>query len=73
MSSAPSASAPGAVSIKPQPGDQNSSIKNESQNGTSTSPEVNWESEIQLVASLAKLQELERQVRTGKLLRPSGI
>lgn len=73
MSGAPTASAPGAVSIKPQPGGQNSSIKKESQNGTSTSPQVNWESEIQLVASLAKLQELERQVRAGNLLRPCEV
>ena len=28
-------------------------------------PPVNWDSEIQLVSSLAKLQELERQVSPG--------
>lgn len=33
------------------------------QAGNVDTPDINWESEIQLVSSLAKLQELERKVR----------
>lgn len=32
------------------------------QTGNGDTPDINWESEIQLVSSLAKLQELERKV-----------
>lgn len=35
-------------------------------------PPVNWESEIQLVSSLAKLQELERKVSFQRFTRSPG-
>lgn len=34
-------------------------------------PNVNWESELQLVSSLAKLQELERKVSINAQTQPS--
>lgn len=64
MSTVPTSTAPAAGSAGPQAGSQVPGLKNESQNGKDASEQINWESEIQLVTSLAKLQELERQVST---------
>ena len=64
MSTVPTGTAPAAGSAGLQAGRQIPGIKNETQNGNDASKQINWESEIQLVASLAKLQELERQVST---------
>ncbi|KAJ5156754.1 hypothetical protein N7492_009557 [Penicillium capsulatum] len=36
-------------------------------------PSVDWDSEIQLVSSLAKLQELERQIHSLRQLLPDGL
>lgn len=37
------------------------------QDGDDVTSGINWDSEIQLVSSLAKLQELERKVRLSSL------
>lgn len=66
MSAVPTASAPvsgtgasnGAVNKSE---DSPQDIKN-LESGNGDSQQVNWESELQLVSSLAKLQELERKV-----------
>lgn len=42
--------------------DQVSSAQEAPETANGDAPPVNWESEIQLVSSLAKLQELERKV-----------
>lgn len=56
MASAPTsaASAANGLSMKAEEMDTKVSI--------SETPAVNWDSEVQLVSSLAKLQELERKV-----------
>lgn len=42
--------------------DQVPGTQEASQTANGSAPPINWESEIQLVSSLAKLQELERKV-----------
>jgi len=60
MSTVPTASthAAGSAVLKPDA----------TQSSHGDSAQINWDSEIQLVSSLAKLQELERQVSTDILL-----
>ncbi|KAJ5108928.1 hypothetical protein N7456_005603 [Penicillium angulare] len=43
------------------------------QNGNSEPKPVNWESEIQLVSSLAKLQELENKIHELRQFVPAGL
>jgi hypothetical protein len=47
--------------------DQVSGTQEAPQAANGGAPPVNWESEIQLVSSLAKLQELERKVSVESL------
>ncbi|KAJ5128664.1 hypothetical protein N7448_002381 [Penicillium atrosanguineum] len=73
MSTVPTGPAPTAGSAEHQAGGQIPGIKNESQDGNDASNQINWESEIQLVASLAKLQELERQIHVLRQSVPDGV
>ncbi|KAJ5681721.1 uncharacterized protein N7477_001661 [Penicillium maclennaniae] len=72
MSTVPTGTAPPTGSARPQAGMQIPGVKNESQNGNDAN-KINWESEIQLVASLAKLQELERQIHVLRQSVPDGV
>lgn len=74
MSTAPAAAALAANSMA-----SNSVLKTEEQAaagqgapqaGDGDVPHINWDSEIQLVSSLAKLQELERKVRSRSICGP---
>lgn len=74
MSAVPSSAAPaapvpmtGSTSMKVE--DQVPGTQEASQAANGGAPPVNWESEIQLVSSLAKLQELERKVSFQQFCR----
>ncbi|KAF3387282.1 hypothetical protein F1880_000157 [Penicillium rolfsii] len=53
--------------------DQVSGMQQEPQAAEVGAPPVNWESEIQLVSSLAKLQELERKIHELRHVLPSKL
>lgn len=60
MSTAPTNAAPAADPADPSLAAQANGQAVANENGNTS--QVNWDSEIQLVSSLAKLQELERKV-----------
>lgn len=68
MSTIPNAHAPAAGSAVPKTEQQAFATQGGLQAGNGSTPQINWDSELQLVSSLAKLQELERQVSTDILL-----
>ncbi|KAJ5465183.1 uncharacterized protein N7458_000869 [Penicillium daleae] len=53
--------------------DQVPDTQEASQTANGSAPPVNWESEIQLVSSLAKLQELERKIHELRHLVPNKL
>lgn len=69
MSTAPTTAAPSANTKASNPvpknEDQDAAEQAPPQAGNGDTPHINWDSEIQVVSSLAKLQELERKVRPG--------
>ncbi|KAJ5408948.1 hypothetical protein N7509_002831 [Penicillium cosmopolitanum] len=78
MSTAPSASVP-ASGTSSAPNSDVTKLEHSNQNSqvlgseNSDAQQVNWESELQLVSSLAKLQELERKVHELRQFLPEGL
>ena len=70
MSTIPNSHAPAAGSAVPKVEGQVPATQGGPQAGNGNTPQINWDSELQLVSSLAKLQELERQVSTDIPLWP---
>lgn len=66
-SAAPAAPVPKAESTTMKVEDQGPGTQEAPQAANGDVPLVNWESEIQLVSSLAKLQALERKVSVQRL------
>ncbi|KAJ5675669.1 hypothetical protein N7462_008566 [Penicillium macrosclerotiorum] len=62
-----------AVATGSQVNGQATAAQNTTQQSNSNVSSVNWESELQLVSSLAKLQELERKIHELRQLVPDGL
>jgi hypothetical protein len=64
MSTVPTAPAAAAGSAVPKLEGNTPAAQGGPQTSNGDTRQINWDSEIQLVSSLAKLQELERKVST---------
>ncbi|KAJ5659259.1 hypothetical protein N7507_005710 [Penicillium longicatenatum] len=76
MSTAPTSAPAGnsaATSLPMKIERQAAGIQGTISSGNSNAKPVNWESEIQLVSSLAKLQELERKIHEIRQFVPAGL